>query len=70
MLPLDSALLTVGNPAGEPLFLEVLKAAIVIRELSVKIIDRIAQVLWNCLSAVHDLFTTNIMPCILLDVKG
>lgn len=39
MLALDSALLTMRHPAGKPLLLEVLKAAIIVGELSIKIID-------------------------------
>lgn len=67
MLALNSALLTLRNPAGVPLFLKVLKAAIVIRKLRIKIIDGIAQVLWYGLASVHD---QNSMPYVLLDVKG
>jgi hypothetical protein len=67
MLPLDSALFTVRHPAGEPLLFKVLKAAIVIGELSVKIIDRVPQMLRDCLTAIHG---KNSMPYVLLDVKG
>jgi hypothetical protein len=66
MFPLDSALLAERNAAGKPLFLEMFKARIVIGELAVKIIDRIPQMLWDCLSPVHG----NSMPNVLLDVKG
>jgi hypothetical protein len=47
------ALGTGSNAAGEALFLEMLKASSVIGKLAVKIHDRVTQVLWNCLSAVH-----------------
>jgi hypothetical protein len=66
MLPLSTALVTMRHATGKPLFLKVLKAAIVIWELSVKIIDRVPQMFRDCLSPVHG----NSMPYVLLDVKG
>jgi hypothetical protein len=66
MLPLDSALLTERNAAGKPLFLEMFKAGIIVGKLAVKIIDRVPQMLRDCLSPVHG----NSMPYVLLDVKG
>jgi hypothetical protein len=66
MLPLLGALLAMRHPVRKlPLFKE-LKAAIVIGKLAVKIIDRIPQMLRDCLSPVHG----NSMPYVLLDVKG
>ena len=67
VLPLDSALLTPRYSAGEALLFKVLKAAIVIGELGVKVIDRVPQMLRDCLTAIHDM---NSMSFVLLDVKG
>jgi hypothetical protein len=53
MLPRNPALLAMGEPARETLFLEVLKAGFIIWKLAIKIIDRVAQVLRDGLSAVH-----------------
>jgi hypothetical protein len=66
VLSLDSALIAMCHAAGKPLFFKVLKAAIVIRELRIEVIYRVPQVLRDCLSPVH----RNIMPYVLLDVKG
>jgi hypothetical protein len=41
VLPINFALLTERNAAGKPLFLEVLKAGIIVGKLAVKIIDRV-----------------------------
>ncbi|MGB0012996.1 MAG: hypothetical protein WBQ03_15415 [Candidatus Sulfotelmatobacter sp.] len=45
---------TEHNSARETLFLEMFKAGIVSRELTVKILDCVSKVRWNLLSAVHD----------------
>ena len=62
-----TTLFTMRHSTGETLFLEMFKAAIVIGELSVKIIDRVAQVHRNRLSGFHG---RNSMPFVLRAVKG
>jgi hypothetical protein len=57
----------VDDSAGETLLFQVLKASRVIRELAVKVIDRVPEMLWYCLSAIHG---KNSMPFYLRDVKG
>jgi hypothetical protein len=67
VLAVLSALFAVGDSAGEALLFQVLKASRVIRELSVEVVDRVPEMLWNCLSAIHG---KNSMPFSLRDVKG
>ena len=43
----------MGDSTGKALLFEVLKASSIVRKLTVKIIDRIAEMLRNCLSGVH-----------------
>jgi hypothetical protein len=43
----------VGNSAGEALLFKVLKTSGIIWKLAVKIHDRVAEVLRDCLVAVH-----------------
>ena len=44
VLPLDFAFIAMSNAARKPLFLKVLKAAIVVRELRIEVIYRVPQV--------------------------
>jgi hypothetical protein len=53
VFPVNFALLTEGDTAGKPLFLEMFKACIIVGKLAVKIINRVPQMLWNCLTAIH-----------------
>ena len=48
------ALFAVRHTAGKALFFQVLKAGFVIWELAVKIRDRVPQMGWNGLTAVHN----------------
>ena len=61
------ALLAVDDPAGETLLFQVLKASGVIRELAVKVVDRVPEMLRNCLSLIHG---KDSVSQILRDVKG
>ncbi len=66
MLPLLTALLAMRHAAREPLFFQELKASVIVWELVIKVIDRVPQMLRDCLSGVHE----NSMSNLLLDVKG
>jgi hypothetical protein len=54
MLAFASALFAVRYSARKALFLEVLKASIIGRKLTIEVSNRVSQVLWDCLPAVHD----------------
>jgi len=41
VLPFPLAVVTIGNPLGKPLFLEMFKAGIIVLELPVEIVDRV-----------------------------
>lgn len=53
VLALSLARLAVRDVSGESLLHEMFKTGCIIRKLAVEVIDRVAQVLWNSLSAVH-----------------
>jgi len=61
------ARIAVRNVAGEALLHKMFKASRIIRELTVEVIDRVPQMGWNRLTAVHG---KNSMPFVLRDVKG
>jgi len=67
VLTLLLAFLAIGDSTGEPLLFKVFQASSVIGELAVEIIDRVPEMLRNCLSAVHNDIR---LPFSLRDVKG
>lgn len=66
MLPLKAAFVAMRDAPRKPLFLQEFNASVIVRELIVKVIDRVPQMLRDCLSRVHG----NSMLYVLLDVKG
>jgi hypothetical protein len=66
MFALLLAFLALGDSAGKPPFLDALKAGVIIGEFGVKIVHRIAEMLRDCLSAIH----AYSIPFVLLVVKG
>jgi hypothetical protein len=67
VLAVNSALLARCYATGKPLFLDRLKANVIIRKFSVKLVSGVAEILRNCLSAIHG---KDSMPYVLLVVKG
>ena len=66
MLALLQAFFAMRDSTRKPSFLDAFKAGIIIWEFGVKIIHRIAEMLRNCLSAIH----AYSIPFVLLVVKG
>ncbi len=64
VLALLLALVAIGDIAGEALLHQVLKASCVIRELTVKIVDRIPEMLRDGLSLIHGRFFRSRMYCL------
>jgi len=63
----NSALLTGCHATRKTLFLDRLKANVVIGKFSVKLVSGVAKIFRDCLSAIHG---KSSMPCVLLVVKG
>ncbi len=57
----------IDHAARPSLLLDLVKANVIIRKISVELIPRVSQFFWNGLSAIHG---RDSMPFVLLVVKG